>query len=548
MGTVFRKTFTKPIPKGAEIIERKGQRFARWRDRKGKLRTELVTVGKDGTDRLLIETGPFYAKYRDGQGTVREVATGCRDETAARKKLSDLEREAELVKVGILTPAEQQQAGHSGKPLTEHLAAFDEHLQAKGVTEVHREDTGRYLRRLGTDCSFATLADLRRDGLERWLSTQAREGMSARTRNAYRNALVTFCNWCIATNRLATNPFAAVPKANERADRRRQRRAMAEEELVRLLGVARERPLLEALTVRKGPRKGERYANVRPEVRERLGLLGKERALIYKTLVLTGLRKHELESLTVAQLHLDEPVPYAVLDPEDEKNREGNEIALRDDLAADLREWLALKLERLQSEARKQGEPIPLRLPPNTPVFKVPARLVMILNRDLKLAGIRKRDDRGRTLDVHALRHTFGTLLSRGGVAPRTAQAAMRHSDIKLTMNVYTDPRLLDVRGALDVLPALPLDAAPQGQAAVATGTEGKEEGTLAPLLAPTSDKPRQVLSLAGELEEGDQTSSIDVSDCPVKEKGRLSSADNRPACRGDWIRTSDLLNPIQAR
>src|SRR5436190_902037 len=63
------------------------------------------------------------------------------------------------------------------------------------------------------------------------------------------------------------------------------------------------------------------------------------------------------------------------------------------------------------------------------------------------------------TLDVHALRTTFGTLLSKGGVAPRTAQAAMRYSDIRLTVQVYTDPRLLDVRGALDTLPALPLDA-----------------------------------------------------------------------------------------
>ena len=37
--------------------------------------------------------------------------------------------------------------------------------------------------------------------------------------------------------------------------------------------------------------------------------------------------------------------------------------------------------------------------------------------------GIDKRDGRGRTVDVHALRHTFGTLLSKGG-KPRTAQAA----------------------------------------------------------------------------------------------------------------------------
>ncbi len=56
------------------------------------------------------------------------------------------------------------------------------------------------------------------------------------------------------------------------------------------------------------------------------------------------------------------------------------------------------------------------------------------------------------------MRHTFGTHLSKGGVAPRGAQAAMRHSSMELTMNVYTDPRLLDVHGSLDSLPALSLD------------------------------------------------------------------------------------------
>ncbi len=35
----------------------------------------------------------------------------------------------------------------------------------------------------------------------------------------------------------------------------------------------------------------------------------------------------------------------------------------------------------------------------------------------------------------------------------------MRHSTIDLTMSTYTDPRLLDVAGALEALPALPLGA-----------------------------------------------------------------------------------------
>ncbi len=36
----------------------------------------------------------------------------------------------------------------------------------------------------------------------------------------------------------------------------------------------------------------------------------------------------------------------------------------------------------------------------------------------------------------------------------RIAQAAMRHSKPELTANVYTDPKLLDVAGALNALPA----------------------------------------------------------------------------------------------
>ncbi len=127
----------------------------------------------------------------------------------------------------------------------------------------------------------------------------------------------------------------------------------------------------------------------------------------------------------------------------------------------------------LQAEALRRGEPIPARLASDTLV--VPTALDKIFNGDLKAAEIPKRDGRGRTLDVRALRTTFGTLLGRGGVPLRTAQAAMRHSDPKLTANVYTDPKLLDVEGALDALPTLLLDAGPNGEreSVRATGAHG---------------------------------------------------------------------------
>ena len=73
------------------------------------------------------------------------------------------------------------------------------------------------------------------------------------------------------------------------------------------------------MTIRRGKHKGQAVANVRPETRERLEQLGRERALIYKTLVLTGLRKSELASLTVGQLELDGPIAYAALQAADKR-------------------------------------------------------------------------------------------------------------------------------------------------------------------------------------------------------------------------------------
>ncbi|WP_164103222.1 hypothetical protein [Candidatus Laterigemmans baculatus] len=83
MASVFKKKTTRPLPEGAEIVTRKGERIARWKLRNGKTRTAPVTVGKDGTERITTEAATYTAKYRDGDDIVREVATGCRDKQAA---------------------------------------------------------------------------------------------------------------------------------------------------------------------------------------------------------------------------------------------------------------------------------------------------------------------------------------------------------------------------------------------------------------------------------------------------------------------------------
>jgi hypothetical protein len=69
----------------------------------------------------------------------------------------------------------------------------------------------------------------------------------------------------------------------------------------------------------------------------------------------------------------------------------------------------------------------------------------------------------------------------------------VRHSKIDLTLTVYTDPRLLDVRGALDALPALPLRGdRGEAEATWRTGTDALPNRTVAPAAAPTADPSEQ--------------------------------------------------------
>jgi integrase len=488
MGMVYRKSYTMPVPRGAEILEHNGQRIARWRLRNGQVRSGEVVDCKDGKLRVRGQSRSYIARYRDGRGEVVEVATNCKDVVAARAVLASLERRAELVRAGVMTPAEHDAASHADVPLAKHLDAYERHLKVKGCDARRILMLRRRIERLARECRFNKLNRMSGGPVERWLVERADEGMAAATRNSYREALICFANWCRRTHRLTVSPVENVPRADANVDRRHQRRALTEVELMRLLKSARLRPLAEygrEITSKDVDAKRSKKSRAtwqrepltidnlddaverarvalkgNPDLIARLERTGRERALMYKALALTGLRKGELASLTVGQLDFGGPLAYAVLNPADEKNRRGSNIPLRADLADELASWLAERLRDVQEQARQHGEPIPARLPANTPLFNVPSGLTRIFDRDLAVAGIAKRDERDRVVDVHALRVTFGTHLCAAGIPLRTAQAAMRHSKPELTANIYTDPKLLDVAGAIDALPNLTLEPA----------------------------------------------------------------------------------------
>ena len=109
----------------------------------------------------------------------------------------------------------------------------------------HVADTRRLAEQLFRDCRCETMRDIQREAVEGWLAVRFKDGMAARTRNSYLQAVRGFCGWCVQTERFSVNPLARIAKADEKCDRRRQRRAMTEPELLKLLQVARLRPLAE---------------------------------------------------------------------------------------------------------------------------------------------------------------------------------------------------------------------------------------------------------------------------------------------------------------
>ena len=476
MGCIYKKWMTRPLPPNAELVERRGEMLALWQTAQGKTRTAKVIIGRDGSKRISQQAKAYTARYRDANGRMRDVPTHCRDKAAAMQILAKFETEAEKVRAGILSPEEVETSKHADRPIADHLEAYLEYLSLKRVrgrtvSQHYRRNLRSRMERLIRDCRFRRLADITEIKVRQWLAKGEKAGLAPATRNEYLISAKSFCNWAVGTNRLPANPIAKVEKAEAKSDARRKRRALTVEEVRRLLEAARKRPVAEHgrervkhVTQGGGRRGGWSMAPLTQEslevaykrgcavLSEKPNHLAKkirrgvERALFYLVAVTTGLRKGELTSLKIAQVHLDPSGPYIDLLAKNSKSGKGTKIPIREDVADRLHCFIG---DNLGEKGVSQ------QLFPNPPSIRT-------FDKDLFAAGLAtldgdgeivKTDSRGRILDIHALRHTFATHLSLAGVPPRVAQAALRHSRIELTMETYTDPALLDVGQAVAALP-----------------------------------------------------------------------------------------------
>ena len=157
-----------------------------------------------------------------------------------------------------------------------------------------------------------------------------------------------------------------------------------------------------------------------------------------------GLRRGEAKAMKVYDLKLDGPAPFvrlAAFDPStgDQEVKNGDDLILPvvANLAAELRQWVA--------DTGKQ---------PADPVFAVPT--LRTFKKDMKRAGVPYKDARGKTADFHSLRRSTGTMLAVANVPAKEAQSYMRHSDIRLTLQVYADAGVVGMGNALNAMSKVP--------------------------------------------------------------------------------------------
>jgi integrase len=177
-------------------------------------------------------------------------------------------------------------------------------------------------------------------------------------------------------------------------------------------------------------------------------ICGVDRAMMYLLASWTGFRKGEIGSLRKKSFDFRTDTPTVTVTAMFSKRKREDTQALHAELAKRMKEWFAGKGDAL-------GEsllfPVSGKVPGGTE-RKTEKMMSRDLGRAKDVARARRRptmsrrrrvrllkycDSQGRFAD-HANRHTFITNLGHAGVSPKAAQELARHSDIRLTLGVYS--------------------------------------------------------------------------------------------------------------
>lgn len=295
------------------------------------------------------------------------------------------------------------------------------------------------------------------------------------TQDLYLGTLRAFLNWCIRGEYLGKNVLRGLKK--HAAAPTFKRRALTAEEVRRLLAAA-----------------PDRYA------------------MIYRLAILTGMRRRELDSLTVADV--DWKAGKISLKPEHSKNRKAAEFFLPSEFLPELYAFAA-------------GKKVTDHLLGGISESHSATTLASHLTR----AGIPVETLEGR-VDFHSLRVTFLTFANELGEDVKTVQELARHSDPRLTFGTYAKSRENRLRAvvtrlhsqvAVETNPGIPRLGI--SHAGVTQGFSGLENGENTPEIAIGQSVPRADSSFQDK--PGHSQAIPDINAVKAQTRARFLAATN---------------------
>ena len=373
-----------------------------------------------------------------------------------------------LVELGIVEPIGLA----SGENLDSHIADWGKAIKSKGRTADYVACRLARVRRVCSACGFAMWSDLNRPGVCSSILgylADLRDGkretlvdgksvkekkITGQSFNYYVSALKGFGRWMVADKRAAESPFTQLSGVDdEDADRKRERRALSEDELRRVLRATASGPF-------------------------RFGMTGADRARLYRFAFETGLRSKQIRGLTVGDFQLDGEPPTVTAAARSVKRKTRHIQVLTSIMAAELQTAFASKLAAAAA-------------------FTLPGegRMVKMFRADLSTARDAWLDEAGddasermkrlrsdflATVDhqgqhavFYSLRHTTGSLMAERGVSQNAIKTMLHH-----TRTATTDRYVHTSRAGLQSAVASLPDLSGESKAVAATGTDGKPAGS----------------------------------------------------------------------
>jgi integrase len=360
----------------------------------------------------------------------------------AQRIANGLESQVQAIKAGTADPREAGWAEAERKPLTDHAHDWHSSLAARGRNTVYVDSCRDHVLRLIEMTRATKISHLNISSVQVALAELrtlpgrcGNEGLSDQSLRHHARQIKQFSKWLWRDGRVREDPLVHLTSPTIMT--RKNRKALDPAIAASLITTTRTQPF-------------------------RWGLTGEERSMVYATALGTGFRAGELRSLTPESFNLDSEPPTITCKAESTKNGKTAVQPIPPELAELLRPWLRGKS-------------------PGMPVFSFRSdHAARMVRQDLEAAGMEDAGDYG----LHCLRHTYVTLLVKSGTGVKVCQELARHSDPRLTMNIYSHLTVHDTaRGLEGLAHILPTPCVSKGR----TGTDDTPVNTRP--TTPTKDR-----------------------------------------------------------